>query len=214
MNSVNLLNPEQKSFLDFVEKECLSHGVTLVMSENATVTVNGGECAGFFQELPKPVLSIAIGKPAQQWIEILAHEYSHLRQYVEKSPVWLNQRVHNIECSDLIDLWLNHQIELNPEQLTDYIQRIIQVEKDCEERTVAMIKSLNLPIDPIDYTRKSNAYLFFYHGVKKHRKWSKPDRGPYSRPEVVRMMPSDFNQNYENPCPILLNSLEFSFTED
>lgn len=210
----NILTSEQEKFINIVKEDCLKNNVEFYLGEGVTVTVNGGECAGFFQDLPRPKLSVATGKPVTEWFEILAHEYSHLQQWKEQSVVWLNHRVFNIECADLIDLWLNKKIELTEPQLTEYIQKIIDVEKDCEERTVNLIKTLNLPIDAENYIRKANAYLFFYHGVKKHRKWSQPGRSLYSRPEVLRMMPTDFNQNYYSPCPVLAQSIEFCFTEE
>lgn len=208
-----LMTAAQETFFKLVKSECQRYGVELVLGEGVTVEVNGGQCAGFFQDRPVAKLSIAIGKPANDWIEILAHEYCHLKQWVENCSAWHDQKVHNIECSDLLDLWINHQIEFTDHQLNDYINRIIMVEKDCEERTVALIKELNLPIDVENYARKANAYLFFYHRVKKYRKWSNPNISLYSKPEIIRMMPIDFTQNYQAPCPLLLESLDFVFRD-
>ena len=42
-------------------------------------------CSGWFDEENKELV-VAINRP--DWIEILAHEYSHLTQWVEQIKVW------------------------------------------------------------------------------------------------------------------------------
>ena len=97
--------------------------------------------AGYFDHFEKVLKS---AKRNKRYLPILIHEFCHLQQMKENCKAWSNCFVNGTDMDTLIDLWLEGKIELNEKQLREYIQRLIDVELDCEKRTVDMIKEFNL----------------------------------------------------------------------
>jgi len=78
------------------------------------------------------------------------------------------------------------------------------LELDNEKRTTEMIIKWNLPIDPVEYVKKSNAYVLFYNYIKTTRKWSEPDNSPYTNMNIVNAMSDKFDMDYEKLSDELL----------
>jgi len=198
-----------KSFLSHVSLVTKIHGVNLDIAKSRFVECGGSRCNGFFVENPKPILAVASKQPMNKWLPILAHEYSHMTQWVEKSPVWTENFVGGFETMEIIDLWIAGKIELSKEQLDDYISKARNVELDCEKRTVNIIKLFGLPIKIEEYIQKANAYVFFYKIIKNTRSWYKIGKEPYNIRSVWRWMPKDFNNNYD-----WLTSIQYEVLKD
>ena len=192
-----------KYFLSFVEEECRKNKVKLIVSKESHVEAGGVFCNGYFSDQGTPTLAIATGKDQKLWLPILVHEYGHMTQWLEKAEVWEKNRIGKMESMDFIDLWLSDKIELSEDQKDNYFSRSILVEKDCEERTVKNIKKFNLPIDTVDYTKRANSYILFYHIVRKCRRWYQPHKEPYNLSYVYSAMPEDFNLDYLTLSPEL-----------
>lgn len=196
-----------ESFIKLVQAKCEENNVQFFLSKEPNLIISGLPCAGYFDEkIPK--LAVATGKPFEEWIEILVHEYCHLNQFVENTDIWNDRNIDDVDSSAVLDLWLNHRVEMNPDQLLSCVLKIIDVEKDCEQRVVKLISELNLPIDPVLYAKKSNAYVLGYHAVKNQRRWFKAGKGPYSNKEVVQAMPDHFNLDYLSPDESLIKIIE------
>ena len=194
--------------LEKIKADAKKHNVELFLPNTDKVLYMGIECNGYFiDRIPK--LAVACGKDESIWKPILIHEYCHMKQWIENDLAWTNNKISDsIEAVDLLDLWINNQIELSEKQLKDYIERAIIVEHDCEQRVLNMNRELSLGLNEKEHTQKSLSYILFYHLIKRHRIWYKSDKTPYELPEVYKKMPTDINYDVLNPEESLLKILE------
>ena len=157
---------------------------------NATDTI---KVAGYFDHTEK-VLKSAKRNP--RYLPILIHEFNHLRQMQEDCLSWRECFVDGIDIDTLIDMWLENKIDLNEKQLREYMQKLINVELDCEKRTVDTIKEFNLEskIDPSDYTKQANSYLMMYHVVARKRAWC--EKSPRDNKAVLDIVSDKFDMDY------------------
>jgi hypothetical protein len=177
------------TFIQFVDDQCRLHGIKLTLKNTAFVKVNGQNCAGYFSESDKEVV---VCTNHSKWIGTLVHEFSHVQQWVAQVDVWMNCKITDlIDAEEIISLWLEEKIELTEEQLKDYIDRVIDLELDCEMRTVEHIKKFKLPLNVRNYTKKANVYLRFYKAVATHRKWTNKD---IYVAKIWKSMPSTFKK--------------------
>ena len=202
------MNKEQ--FLNYVKESCEKNGVEFVVTDNSRVHYSNISCNGFFDpDIPvditaehivqktdfkstakekRAVLAFSTGgKTEKEALELLAHEYCHLCQYVEKSPLWITQ-----ENMETFDKWLNGE-DFAPEVLKDSWEKIVRLEADCERRVFELAKKLNLNIDPESYARNANSYLYFYSWCLENRQWYV--NAPYQIKEITDAMPSKIHED-------------------
>jgi hypothetical protein len=90
---------------------------------------------------------------------------------------------------------------------TDYSDDIIDlawrdtvaIELHCEQQSLYLIETLDLPVDVDKYRRAANAYLLFYQFVRSKRLWSK--KSPYNNEKILDAMPNELQslEYYLNP---------------
>jgi hypothetical protein len=134
----------------------------------------------------------------EDWIALLAHESSHMDQHIEEAEAWVNASVGHLDAQGIIDSWLDFYIELTPKQLNDYIDKLITCELDCEKRAVAKMKKYRLPVNIKEYIKNSNTILYIYEVIKKTRSWTKPGKGPFSKTEILELIPDTFQKSYKD----------------
>lgn len=162
-----------------VIRRCWSLGVFVQLSPKEVIDIGDGvPCSGYFDdEHELPVLAVATGKPEQEWLKVLLHEYGHASQWAEQAPCWIRSK----KAANWID-WL----EGKPVKgIAEAIEAAREVEADCERRTIRLIKELGLDIDIESYTRAANAYVHFYNLMATHRAWFAKGKAPYNVPEVL-----------------------------
>lgn len=134
-------------------------------------------CTG---EATKEKLRIATGGNQDDWLPVFIHETSHLDQDTE-SPLWFQ------ECEESgkeFEQWLDGKVEhKHPESIA---AKVIALEHDCEQRSLAKITKYKLPVDPIEYAQKANAYLLSYAITIANRQW---ESTPYNDPAIWKKMP-------------------------
>ena len=209
---------EVRTFVSFVHKETMSWGITPLFADTPRISSrpDGGGIAssGFFEDRPTPRLAVGLGKPWQEWLPVLAHEFSHAQQWREQSLVWTNlfkdwgRGVE--EASNALDGWLDGTLVLSPEQLSDVVDRARAVELDCERRTIALMRQWNLPIDPTEYAQKAAAYVYFYNHVAKTRQWYSADAAPYELAEVWSCAPRELSDSPTTP-PLLQEAFDRNY---
>jgi hypothetical protein len=134
-------------------------------------------CTG---EATKDKLRIATGGPLSNWLPIFVHETCHLDQDQEH-PEWFAAAE---DAHQKLEQWLAVKIELDaPLQIA---QEVIRLEHDCEQRTLDKISKFNLPIDPLEYAQKANAYILSYHLTVSDRSWKS---APYNDAAIWKHMP-------------------------
>lgn len=211
----------KNQFLDFVKKECQALNITFMPVEGLTTkTITKQiDCSGFFEENYKtaPTLSIATGLPERTFFEVLAHEFSHSKQFLENSNYWTGSRLNALEVAryselsgqdlsgfetgDLYDMWLAKENELPADFLKDILYRTTGVEFDCEIRTIKLIEELKLELSIKEYAQKANAYLATYFWAHKNRRWTTPGHATYTKPEVWSLFPETIDPKFCENLP-------------
>ena len=77
---------EFKPFVAYVRRMCKKHRVELMLAPSKTVMLTdnfSADCSGYFNGDDR-VLVVGCGKPFEEWIEILVHEFSHLQQWLDE----------------------------------------------------------------------------------------------------------------------------------
>jgi hypothetical protein len=179
----------EKEFLRFVKDQCKKYGIKCKLKNVSYLKLSGNiKCSGYFCETEK-VLAVAMDRA--DWIEILAHEYCHLTQWVDGVDVWKKG------CTGLVkmDNWMNGS---RVRDIKKYLGYVRDLELDNEKRAVALIKKWGLDVDLDMYIKKANAYVQFYNYIYHTRKWSNPKNSPYSNSVVVDAMSNKFNMKYSD----------------
>jgi hypothetical protein len=190
-----------EKFIEDLKQTCKENNIDIILSEDTHVDYPNSDMRvnGYFTDKPTPRLATAIGKPEEQWVEILIHESSHMDQYLENIDAWKNLFVtEDKDATDLMDEWLSSKIELDDEELNRIIGLSQNIELDCEKRSIEKIKKYGISVDVDKYIQKANAYVYFYSIIKKYRKWYKPGKEPYNTIEVYEKLPNHFDNDYEN----------------
>ena len=84
------------------------------------------------------------------------------------------------------------------ERIIQAFKDTIELEWDCEKRTICKIKKHKLDINISKYCQAVNSYLFSYWATMRNRKWYP---FPYNNPKIVRRMPDKILplKEYHNP---------------
>lgn len=193
---------------DYIKNFCLDHNISFLTGEKyVECPITKIKSNGFFicnKSLKNPILAYSIGYDEEFSISILIHEFNHANQYIEKSKIFLdsflnsdeilkfNQKPYSDTYNVIFD-WIDKKLELDNSSLDNLINRCINVEYDCEIRTLNTIKEFNLKINPDIYTQKALSYLYFYQFIKKHRIWYKTENAPYQIEKIYKKFPKNFN---------------------
>lgn len=192
-----IIPTDARTFLEFTKKECEFAGVKYSFPETETLPYHENEemrVSGYFEDKPELMLACAVGKPEEEWFEILIHESCHMDQWVEQTEIWDDQYINNKDCGKSMDEWLAGK-EFSEEEYTYFIRIMQAIEIDCEKRSIEKIERFNFPIDATNYIKKANSYLFFYSIMLHTHKWC--DIAPYNVPEIIALMPDYFLEDEE-----------------
>lgn len=112
--------------------------------------------------------------------EILIHEYCHYLQWKEDRKYFLKLVK---DCGIIFD-WLDGKF-YKKSIIESATRGVMELEWDCEKRSVDTIKKYKLDVNVEDYCRSANSYILFYHMVKENRQWYK--KSPYNTKLVNSM---------------------------
>lgn len=183
-----------------IKEKAIEYGVTLILPETNTVKYITGESevSGYFVDNGNPTLACAIGGDIKRWGPILAHESSHMDQWIEKCKEWTENYYKGKEAVDWLDEWCSEKVNLSDSEVDDLINRAINVELDCEKRTIEKEINYDLPVNIEEEIQKSISYILFYRFLKESKKWNSPGKAPYLIKEVWSLMPKSFESaNFE-----------------
>ena len=177
------------------------YNVRLKISEDDEIEYLGHPHFGFFIENP-PTLGLAIGGDPNEWLPVLVHESCHMDQWIEQSPYWTNGHISNVEVCDIMNLWIDREIELSPTQITNILTKTRDIELDAERRTVDKFVKYGVDINVEEYVQRANAYIYSYNFFAKFRAWNDPDKlSAHLLDSIWTKMPTHFNNDYtETPC--------------
>lgn len=165
------MTSKEKIFLKHVKEKCKEHNVKLVLKNTIKIKLSDNIYVGgyFWEGNKENELACAMNSP--EYMDLFVHEYSHMEQWIEKTPLWKN-----IDAN-AIDEWLEgKEIKF----IKNKIDKIKYMELDCEKRAVKNIKKHKLPINIERYIQKANSYILFYNYMKETRRWIKPGNSPDS----------------------------------
>jgi hypothetical protein len=181
------MKKEELEFKEFVKSECKKHKIKckiknvkyLILSKNI-------KCGGYFDS-DGGVLAVASNNV--NYLGILAHEYSHMTQWLDKIELWDL----SADSINFVDEWLAGK---EVDDIEKHMGAARDLELDNEKRTVKIIKKHKLDINVESYIQKANAYIYFYTYMLQSRKWCKPNNSPYNNKILVDAMPKKFVKNY------------------
>ncbi len=177
------------TFLLDVIETAKEHKIKVVLDPNKVTFGDGDEVSGLFDS-DNLELIVSINKPTEEWVSIMVHESCHMDQHIEQCKEWTDLDIKGHDATTLLDMWLQHIVDLNPDQLKNVIDKVLEMELDCEKRSVDKIKNYKLPLNIKEYIQKANAYMYFYRALAKTRKWTTKNKSPYAVATVWKKMPS------------------------
>ena len=200
-----------------VSSKCVLNGISFHLHNTANVVYDGDgtECSGFFNGAEDDKsLEVAFNKPTRDWLPVLLHESCHMDQYLENAKVWQDITMPDgSESTDMLFQWAagnaaEKRVIESMLDLDDIINRALQVELDCERRTLEKIISYDLIdfINPIEYIQKSNSYIYFYLFIKEYGAFYDAKNKPYENHMIWSAAPSHFNGDYTKIPPLLLEA--------
>lgn len=183
------MNPGIKKLIADVAAKCVANKIELRITNTHAVTVDDNIItSGYFDDT-----SLVVAGNKKDWIDVLAHESSHMDQFLERDSLYMSSD----NSLNTIDEWLAGK-EISNTQLIRNISHVIEMELDCEKRTVKKLKRYNIYPNMENYIKQVNAYLFGYWATFRDRVWCP---FPYNNKKIVNKMPGKFLplKTYCNP---------------
>jgi len=172
------------------------HNVKLLLLPALEVTYPNSNMmvSGYFVDNGDPTLCCAIGGELNIWGPILLHESSHMDQWIENCKEWKENYWNGKECVEWLDEWCQNKTKLEDREVDEIINRAINVELDCEKRTIIKLIKYNIDVDISEEIQKAISYILFYRFLKESKKWSATGKSPYKIKEVWSLMPKSFDE--------------------
>lgn len=134
-------------------------------------------------------ISIATGGDTTHWLQVFVHETCHLDQAKENLEWFQGVDKYITAFNNWLEGKEPNEPNENNELVTwDLVSKIVELEHDCEKRSLQKIKDFGLPINLEEYAQKANAYLISYITTLKNREWGAL---PYTKPEIWSKMPKE-----------------------
>lgn len=166
--------------------------IFVLLSTEEYLDQDGEKLSGFFDS-ESSQFAVALGSSSAKGVFV--HEYCHYEQYKENAKVWTDLYVMGKDACETLEEWLNHDIELTPEEAIRLTTLIGLMEADCERRAVDKIKEHGMNIDTVQYIKEANAYVTLYFLMPKYRSWYKKN-SPGKIKSILSKMPDHFDVDY------------------
>ena len=147
------------------------------------------KCTGYFDE---ETLAVATKRNEAAWFEVFIHETCHMDQFLEKIPAW-NRKIKKRHCPlEMYELYTDNLIDVSEDTAIDIQKYCVEIEWDCEKRSVEKIKKFDLGIDTDKYIKKANLYLFLYPFSFRQKKWHSYRKIERNNPNILEVLPKSF----------------------
>ena len=178
-------DPIEEAFVQSVVSEVTDHGFTVIADYRVNTGSKSQPLGGYFDP-DRRELAVASGRSG--WVEILAHEYNHFRQWQDGDRWFSDPKIS--WYWNTLDQWLGGWTNPSEERMRKVSREIALCELDCERRTVKTLKALGYSAKRLRrYARGANAYVWSYEATRVFREWNKPGRGPYDVKELRDLCP-------------------------
>ena len=184
------LSKKDKEFMELVKSECKKYKVSCKLKDVKYLKPTPRiRCTGYFDDENR---TLQVAMKQRDSFEVLVHEYCHLTQWIDKVPVYTKANKYILA----VDKWIEGT-DLQDSVIDAAIQGCVDLELDNEKRSLKLIDVYGLSIDKELYVKKANAYLYFYHWMRKTRRWSAPKNLPYRNKRIIDAMPTTFKGKYD-----------------
>ncbi len=184
-----------EEFVEKVKTNLADYGMVLSFSPKRFVMADRVKCLGYFDE--KKIM-VAKGNP--NWIEVLAHEYSHFIQWMVGSEAYVKCFGPKNYYTTICEEWL-HGKKKKPFMVKRAFNAVREMERECEMIAVQVIKDNGLNVDIERYTQEANCYIYMHHLMEEHGKhWGEAKGDPFSS-RIIRNMPSSFRHKSHKKIP-------------
>lgn len=176
------MNQTINKLIGDISCKCLINNISFKLENKHLVDMDDLPCSGYFDE---ENLVVATKKSNNmEWVTTLLHESCHMDQFLTGSSFYISDSV----GLEIVEDWINNK-NINDYKLLKGFYNTIQLEIDCEKRTLRKIKKYKLPVKEKRYIQEANAYLFAYVYTLVTKKWYK---APYEKIDIVKYMPTKF----------------------
>ena len=186
-----------------VAQKCVENKINFRLENTDQVNTGNVLCSGYFDE--ESLVVATKKKNTQDWLDVLVHESCHLDQFLEKSSFWIPDELGLF----IVEKWLKNK-KINLKKVKNAFINTINLELNCEKRTVKKLKKYKIKFDDELYIQKANSYLYGY-GVSFEKKvW--PSK-PYEISSVYKKMPKKFlkAEEYFNIPDHILKLYKYSY---
>lgn len=198
-------SPGCKRMLKDIRFKAKKNNIKLLFTTDKIITPKGDVSSiGYFDD-KRRVLAVSNFRDLNVFIPILAHESSHLDQFLEDTFLW-------DKCSPGYNLffnWLNGD-DLDMHRVKESVHDIIRLERDCELRAINKLKSYKIKFDIKRYIKTMNAYLYGYLFFMEKRSWIP---GIYLKDYITKASPSKIHDSYEEIPVNLRKAFDKAYAE-
>lgn len=182
---------KHKNFIGKAVTELIDDKFSVMISNEAQID----GCAGWF-DFEKKELITCMGN--RLGMEVFVHEYSHYQQYKTEKSKFLKWN----KATTRFFGWVHDKEKYEDDVIDQDLLTTIELEHDCEQKAIKLIKQYKLDIDITEYAKAAGAYLFFYHMVREKRKWA-TTKSAYN-PAISKLMPDKLMslEFYQDPSNI------------
>jgi len=177
-----------KMFLAYVVNTCIKHHITL----NLDYSDDSDYCGGRFDG---DSIQININISESDWLSVLVHEFSHLQQQIDNAKVWkgLNIKYCGVKRNviSIYNDWINSK-RISKKIAKKCCKKIVQMELDCEKRSIKLIKKWHLSVNIPNYIKDANMVLYSYLCSLKYCVIGNPSN------KITQSMPKKFLKNTQS----------------
>ena len=181
INLDSVHDQNSKRFISHVIRTCIKNKIKFITIPDAGEIVLGG-----FNDFDR-TLEITESS-SENVLGILVHEYCHMLQYVQKSPIYFST-YRGLDPTTVVTNWLNG-IDYSEKTLDACFLLCKKLEFDCDIRAVEQIKKWNLPIDINHYIKCAIGYSYYYDHLRYTRRQGK--NVAYEKKCVLKCIKPDF----------------------
>ena len=175
-----------------------------IVSKNTEFVYSGENdsvpSAGYFSSDPLELV-ISLKASIENTMSLLIHESCHMDQYLNNRVTWEK----SLTSYSIFYNWIAGDNTYDEHEIQTAADDAIDLELDCERRSVEKIKKYNLPLDIATYKRRANAYLYAISYFSTTRKYHPKI---YAKADVWTKAPINFKKNYQKIPVKLLKSYQ------
>jgi hypothetical protein len=126
---------------------------------------------------------------------VFLHESCHIDQILDKSPLWFNDDI-DTEIDYIDELCIRKNIKKS-KKVERYFKGMLELEIDCEIRSLEKLKKYNLNINKKEYIKRGNVYLKSYYSFYTLKTWYDRKYRIYDQHDIIDRMPDFFDKNVD-----------------